>query len=142
MNVGFRNSIIMLLPLLLTCGAAQASEWVIAAHSADGTNKVLIDVSSIRIVAGIRHAWDKLVPTRHTMKGFGDNANKAVIYEVAKNAFNCSEETMKAEALIIYYEDGTNETLMPEALHQGWEAVPPDTMISDEMQFICAWKPK
>lgn len=132
----------IILSLLLTCGAAQAADWVLAAHSADGMEEMFVDVSSIRVAADIRHLWDKWVPTPHTNKGFGKNANKPIIYEVAKVAFNCSEETVKEDALTVYYEDGTNETVMPEVLTKRWEPIPPDTMLSDEMRFICAWKPK
>jgi hypothetical protein len=132
----------ILLALLLACGTAQASEWVLAAYSADGMEKVFVDVSSIRIVTSIRYAWDKLVPKPHTMRGTGENANKPIIYELSKSGFNCSDETVKVEAVVIYYKDRTNESLMPEALEKGWQPAPPDTVLSDEMHFICAWKPK
>jgi hypothetical protein len=136
MTHGFRRTLSI---GALTCCPAQAADWVFVANSTDLTEKLYVDTSSIRIEAGIRHVWDKLVPARHTMKG---NANKPILYEVAKVAFNCSEETVNEQALSVYYEDGTNETVMPEALTQGWKPIPPDTVLRLEMDFVCAWKPK
>jgi hypothetical protein len=129
--------------LLVACSTAQASEWVPVAESTDGTEEVFVDVSSIRIDGNIRHAWEKLVPAHHTMKGLGEYAHKHIIYELTKVVVNCSEETAKEDAVTIYYEDGTNESLMPEVVHKkGWDPVPPDSVLSFEMKFICAWKPK
>jgi hypothetical protein len=132
----------MMLSLLLVCGTSQASEWVVAAHSKDDMQTAFVDVSSIEIVGGIRHFWDKLFRKPHTMKGFGENANKPIIYELSKLAFNCSEETVRQQARTIYYEDGTHKIIFPRALTKGWQPIPPDTVLSDEMHFICAWKPK
>jgi len=131
------------LTVLLACNpAARASEWVLAAHSRDHSEKMFVDVSSIRIIGDVRHVWDKLVPKPNTMKGTGENAKKPITYELSKSAFNCSDETEKSESVVVYYDDGTNESLMPEALSKRWEPIPPDSVLSDEMHFVCAWKLK
>jgi hypothetical protein len=46
------------------------------------------------IAAGKPEATSLHLPKRHTMMGTGENANKPVTYELVKEAFNCSEETV------------------------------------------------
>ena len=93
----------ILLVLLLACGTAQAAEWVSVNRSAgERPAELFVDVSGIKLANGIRRAWDKLAPARHTLKGSGDNARRWVSYELARVAFNCDEETERDEALAIY----------------------------------------
>ena len=131
----------LLVTLLLACGAVQASEWVSVSHSTDGADELFVDVSSIRVINGIRRAWDKWVPARQTVKGAGENSHRWVSYELGRSAFNCGEETSKIQALTIYYADGTNEHIAPEVF-KSWEPVVPDSVYGFEMQYVCAWKPK
>jgi hypothetical protein len=58
-------------------------------------------------------------------------------------AYNCEEETARDEAVIIYYDDGTNERFLPDVIAaKSWEPVPPESVQSFELQYICAWKKK
>jgi hypothetical protein len=131
----------MLLTLLLACSTARASEWISLGESANGTQVTTVDVSSISIVGSVRLAWRKVVFAAHSRKSPTD-ANKWQSYQVVRDAINCAEGTSRFEAVSYYYEDGTHEYMSPEFLPGPWQPVPPDTMASIEMQFICTWKPK
>ena len=96
----------IMLALLLTCGTAQAADWVLVGKSENGGNETLVDTASIRAKGSIRQAWFKMVPERHKMQGWGPNAQKWVEHFLTKVAFNCSEETQRSEASTYYYEDG------------------------------------
>jgi hypothetical protein len=135
-----RNISWPLLALLLACGTAQASNWVSIGKDAVG-HEAFVDVSSIRVVGAIRRAWFKAVYVRHTMRETGGpDANKWWSTSVHRRAFNCGEETTRSEALTVYYEDGTNGSDPAANYPTPWEPVPPDTVLSTELQFICAWK--
>jgi hypothetical protein len=127
--------------VLLACGVAQASEWASIGKSDDGKEEGFIDTSSIRISGDIRRAWVKLIYGPHT-KSDPDNPKMWEREAVAHEKFNCSDETESADALTIYYEDGTVYSLSPQLLPTPWSPVPPDTMMSDDLRFVCAWKPK
>lgn len=126
----------------LACSAAAASDWRAAAQSKDGMEHVFVDVASIHIEGVTRRAWEKWVPAHHTMRGTGENAKKFISYELSRVAFNCSDETSKTEATVIYFSDGTTEPLLPEVLSKTWEPVPPDSVLSFELQFVCEWQAK
>jgi hypothetical protein len=131
----------ILLALLLACGTAQAADWVPIGKADNGTQETFVDVSSIRVTGSIRRAWAKLVPAHHTMKlPDNDNRKKWVSYEVSREAFNCDEETSIFEALSAYFDDGTNGSVPADAFPTQWTPVPPDTIRSIEMHFVCAWK--
>jgi hypothetical protein len=130
----------ILFALLLACGTVQASEWVSIGKPDSGTYETFVDVSTIRIMGSVRRAWEKVVFTPHTMTGVGVDAKKWVSYAVFRAAFNCSEETATYEGLIFYYDDGTN--YFPPADTAPPSLVPPETVLSSEMQFICAWGKK
>ena len=132
----------ILLTLLLASGTAQASEWVSLGKSDDGKQAIFVDVSSVRVAGQIRRAWFKTVLAPHTVRGTGEDVDKWESDEVGQNAFDCSENTRRVEALIIYYEGGGDHTLPARMFPSPWEPVPPDTLVSVEMHFICAWKPK
>src|ERR1022692_3370087 len=53
-----------------------------------------------------------------------------------------AELPVTAEALTIYYDDGTLWAAPAEIYPTSWEPVPPDTLKSVAMQFICVWKQK
>jgi hypothetical protein len=133
----------ILLTLLLACGTADASDWVFVGKSDDGKTRTYIDISSVRVTDNIRRACFKAVHAPHSAKEKGGpDANKWWSESVSRRAFDCSAETFSDEALTVYYEDGTNGSESPSAYPSPWEPVPPDTALSGEMQFICAWKPK
>jgi hypothetical protein len=129
--------------LLLANSAAGASEWVEVGRSKDGT-AFQIDVSSIRIEGPVRRAWGKSIPPSHTVKGYPGNEKKFVSYFLSRAAFNCADETMKSEAMMVYFEDGGVDTVPVDLLPQfaKWTPVPPDTPLSLEMQSVCSSKPK
>jgi len=136
-----RSILLATMALLLACGTAEASEWVSVGMSVHKI-EIFIDVSSIRVTGGIHRAWVKLVHHNHDQRGNGDDAGKWLSHSVSRDAFNCTEETTRAEALTWYFEDGTNHVVSPASYPDPWRPVAPDTIDSATMQFICAWKPK
>jgi hypothetical protein len=132
----------VLLALLLACGTAQASEWVSLGKSEDGTKETFIDVSSIRVVGAIRRAWFKVIYAPHAQRGSGSDANKWWNYTMEREALTCAEETFRLEGLLIYYDDGTTNSVPSISFPTSWEPVPPDTMYEVQLRFICTWKPK
>ena len=126
--------------LLLTCGTAQASDWVSLGKNNAGTFEQFIDVSSIRIEGNIRRAWVKSVFKAHT-KTTTPNDRRYWEHSIAKNAFNCAQEMTRTEALAVYFEDGTNFQMPAESYPSPWEPVVPDTVDAYNMKFICRWKP-
>jgi hypothetical protein len=131
-----------MLALLLVCATAQASEWVSFGRARGEVLEGFIDNSSIRVMGNVRRAWIKLIYAPHTVRGFEDNAKKWQSYSVSRVAYNCIEESSRTEALNIYFDDGTTLIVPSARLQPSWESAPPDTVVSAEMQFICAWKPK
>ena len=133
----------ILLALLLTCGAAWASEWVSVGQPGDKTSENFVDVSSIRRSGDIARAWIKLVLLPHTQRGAGTDSGKWIEKLVQREAYNCSEGSAKMEAIRTDYEDGTSWQDSPESMaRQTWEPVPPDTVGEAIMKFVCSWKPK
>lgn len=131
----------ILLALLLTCGAAQASDWVSVYKADDGQREMLVDVSSISDSGSIRRVWAKMTYARRTENDPSDPI-KRTSYNLARLAFNCTEDLSRTEAVTVYYEDGSVEALPPAMYPKPWEPVPPDTVLSNVMEFVCAWKPK
>jgi hypothetical protein len=132
----------VLLALLVACGTARASEWVSLGTSNGGKTEHFVDVSSIRVMGGIRRAWTKQSFARHTRKDSAVNSDKWELYWLTRTAFDCGNEASRTEAFTIYYEDGTHWTASMPADSEAWAPAPPDTILSAAMQFICAWKPK
>jgi hypothetical protein len=136
------NISLIVLALLLACGTAQASDRLSLGKDAVGDEN-FVDVSSIRGVGAIRRAWFKAVYVPHTSRETGrPNPNKCWSESVHRRAFNCGEETTRSEGLTVYYEDGTNGSDPAANYPTRWEPVPPDTALSTELQFLCAWKAK
>ena len=127
--------------LLLANSAASASEWAQVGQNTAGST-FQVDTSSIHIEGSIRRAWSKMTPAPHTMRGSGDDAKKFVSYGLNRISFNCSDESMRNDSVVFYYEDGSVRTAPAEILRKTFEPVPPDTSLSYAMQFVCAWKPK
>lgn len=132
----------ILVTLLLACGTAQASNWVSLGKSDDGTIEPLVDVSSVRVAGSIRRAWIKHVFKTHTTRGDGVDATKWQSESVARVAFSCSEETFRLEGLLIYYDDGTTNSVPATSFPTPWQPIPPDTVRGSEMHFVCAWGKK
>jgi hypothetical protein len=131
-----------LLALTLACCAAQAADWVWLGMSEDGAQEFFVDASSIRIAGDVRHAWFKSAHARHTVRRVGDDSGNWVSAELGQHAFNCGDTTRSAEAIIIYYEDGSNHALPAQMFPSQWVPVPPNTIGASEMKFICVWTPK
>jgi hypothetical protein len=132
----------LLVTLLLACGTAQASEWVSIGTAQGGALEVFVDNSSIRVTGSIRRAWIKTVYAHHTVRGLDDDAQKWQSHTVSLIAFNCGEESTRTEGLNVYFDDGTAWAPPSTHLQTSWEPAPPDTMVSDEMRFVCAWGKK
>jgi hypothetical protein len=128
--------------IALACGTTQASEWVSVGKTEDAAPEVFVDVSSIRITGVIRRAWVKHVFQPHSERGVGEDQNKWESETLNREAFNCSEESIRIEALTIYYEGGGLSSAPAADSPTPWEPVAPDTVGSVKMHFICAWKPK
>ncbi len=125
------------LVLLLACGVVEASDWVQVGASSNNGELMLVDVSSVLITDGmIRRVWTKIVYLPQTET----RSNKWIAYDMSRWAFNCNEQTGSAEAFIAYYEIGTNE--VASWTPTSWQPIPPGTVNSAAMQFICAWKRK
>jgi hypothetical protein len=131
-----------MLALVLTCGTAEASDWLPIGKSEDGKQQIFVDTSSIRIDADIRRAWIKTILTPHAVRGLFDDANKWVTYELNRDAFNCMNEAYRFEAQTEYYEDGSNYSVPASNYPSTWAPVPPDTVADNLMRVICAWKPR
>jgi hypothetical protein len=129
------------LAVLAVSGAVQASNWAPVGTGNDG-NQVSVDTSSITITGAIRQAWLKMTFPAKTHRGLGDDAGKWMDYNLNHAAFNCTDSTSKSDALVDYYDDGTNHKVPPEDLSADrWEPVPSGTALESVMKFVCSWKP-
>ena len=124
--------------LLAYCGTVQAAGWVSIGKSAIHEN--FVDASSVKVAGATRQAWIKMVFLPHTQRGDGENAERWVTRDVARYAFDCEKELYRAEAIIEYYEDGSNFPISSYRFPQPWDPVPPDSTARAEMQFVCTWK--
>jgi hypothetical protein len=128
-----------LLALMLTCGAAHASQWVQVGTGKDGA-KVWVDTSSITVTSSIRQAWLKMTFPVHTQQGSGDDASKWVDFSLNHAAFNCSEGTSRSDALENDYDDGSSRKVPAEEIAgDRWETVPPATALGAVLKFVCSW---
>jgi hypothetical protein len=128
-----------LLALMLTCGAAHASQWVQVGTGKDGA-KVWVDTSSITVTSSIRQAWLKMTFPVHTQQGSGDDANKWVDFSLNHAAFNCSDGTSRSDALENDYDDGSSRKVPAEEIAgDRWETVPPATALGAVLKFVCSW---
>jgi hypothetical protein len=128
----------ILLALLLACGAVHAADWRPIGKTANGNDEVFVDVSSILFAgSSMRQASIKTVHAPHSGPQ-GDRETQSI----ASYSFNCVEQTFRHEAFIAYYEDGTDHAMPADRYPDAWEPVPPDTVLSAEMQFVCTFKAK
>lgn len=116
--------------VLLMSSVAQASEWVSIGKSDKGTTEGLVDVSSIVIDGNVRRAWFKITWIHRNS------------YTLERDGFDCAQQMMRAEAYTMHSESGTDLKQPAESFPEQWKPIPPDTMGSTLMQFVCAWKPK
>jgi hypothetical protein len=131
----------LVLPVLLAGGAAQASEWVSIGKNDRGTAELFVDVSSIRVTDSIRRAWSKMIFAAKSETD-GTNNGKWMSILLQRDAFNCADETHRAEALEYYYEDGTHNMQDPSDFPTPWQPVVPDTLEYTFSHFVCSWKAK
>ena len=131
---------------LLTFATAQAASWALAGKSDDGKAKDLVDVSSIKIDGAIRRARLRIVYAQHAQRGIGENAYKWLSHELISESFDCGHGSGRVEARTVYYEDGSDNSVVTEALHAyptAWKPIGPRSHPeSDFMHFVCTWKPK
>jgi hypothetical protein len=119
----------IILTVLLMSSVAQASEWVSIGKSDKGTEG-LVDVSSIVVDGNIRRAWFKIAWIRRNS------------YTLERDAFDCAQQVMRAEAYTMHSGSGTDFRQSVDSFPDQWKPIPPDTMGSELMQFVCTWKPK
>lgn len=115
----------------------ETSTWMPLGTDADGENEFSVAVSSIKVNGAIRRAWVKRVSAPKA----GDAAvepGEWVSYSLSRYAFNCQRELWRIEALIQYYEDGTAWSAPARIFPNPWGPVPPDSVLNDELRFVCA----
>ena len=130
----------IMLVLLLTCGTVEAAEWVSVDTQKNGM-ETFVDVSSIRVEGDIRRFWTKGVPPPKTKRGPVGYMDKWLDYFLAREAFNCDDETYRVESKVAYWDDGTTLDAPEEAI-EPWKPVPPESRAQLEMRLVCAWKPQ
>jgi hypothetical protein len=113
------------------------SRWT-GIKNGDDPGHLLIDLTSIHLWRKIeRAAWFQYIPKAHTMD---ENRNRLIRYELVSDYFECAEGMAEKLSLIVYYEDGTQQTYYPWRYPgaQEWIPVRPGTTLSREMKFVCA----
>lgn len=132
--------LLLLLVLRLASTSASASDWLSLGKGNKGRYEEFIDVSSIRIAGAVRRVWSKTVLAPGFQRGTERHSNTWWASFVSRDAFNCSEETARTEAMTVYFADQTIEPQPAENYPTAWKPVQPDTIESTEMAFVCAWK--
>ena len=109
-----------------------APDWMLVGR--DDMTTLYVDKNSIQITNGIRRAWRKIVHAPHTQA----LKNKWVSVDVILDAWNCEENSERMEAMVVYFEDGSDQHTSAEMRPDPWEPVKPGS-ISDEFQkFLCS----
>jgi hypothetical protein len=124
------------------CGGtpSHASDWVSVAKSEDGSEE-FADIANIQVVEGIRLARIKSAyPPHSVLKDQSDPSTWWTSAETTKG-FNCKEGASRRESLTVYFNDGTDSSVPAQNLPTPWKPVRRDSMLFDEINFICAWKP-
>ena len=137
------RSILLVLLVLMTCGTAQAADWVSVWKSEDGKQETFVDAANIKIEGDIRTAALKRVSAPRTERGLGDNATKWVSYQLSSGSFNCVEKTTRQESNAVYYDDGSverydNPMLERLGVAEPWMPLPDDPIANVVMKFVCA----
>jgi clan AA aspartic protease (TIGR02281 family) len=114
----------------------KAGNWSSVGTSTDGLQRLYVDSSTVRISGGIPRAWFKTLYSRHTVKGFGQT-HKWMIAVLARDAFNCEEDTGRTEEATEYYDDGTKYVVPAADLGASWTPVRPGTGLDYEMGVLC-----
>ncbi|MGA2191693.1 MAG: surface-adhesin E family protein [Steroidobacteraceae bacterium] len=122
------------------CGGTplQASDWVSVGKSEDGSEE-FADIANIRVDDNIRRARIKSVYAPQSQR---DRDDPTKWWSSAENqrAFNCKEGTSRRESMTIFFSDGTDLSIPAKNLPTPWAPVSPNTMLGEDINFICAWK--
>jgi hypothetical protein len=124
--------------LVMISGTVASEEWLNIGRSEDGKIEVFVDVTSIRAERNIRRAWTKHDYAQRSQEVAGHDPAKWIDYSVSRKAFNCTEEMSKTEAMTLYFEDGTTESVPAEHDPEPWKRVVRETLIGVEMKFVCS----
>jgi len=118
--------------LMFVAANSHASNWVPLMN--DSSGGMFVDTQSLRITGDIRVAWIKgtFGPTPLPAKD-----GKLMSYFLIKVAFNCAQESSKPEAMVRYFEDGSQEN-SGELKQTTWHPVPPDSTDEKQMKFVCS----
>jgi hypothetical protein len=126
--------------LLITCGTAQAAQWVSVGKTLNGQVEAFVDLGSLRIDGYIHRARFKYVYAPRSQRD--ERVNKWDKVSFGQEAFRCADQTGRTEALNVYYEDGTHWDNPLALLPSSWTPVAPETMRDFEMRYLCTWPPK
>jgi hypothetical protein len=141
MNGGKEMRKIIITALLLACGVTQANpQWAPVAITNNGKMQAFVDLGSIRVSGNTRHALFKYVYAPHSQKD--ERVGKWNKVSFGEEAFNCTDETSRIEALSVHYEDGTDWSQPADQLPTSWTLIGPDTLRDHQRHFICAGVPK
>ncbi len=113
------------------------SRWT-EINNGDDPGHLRIDLTSIHLWRKIeRAAWFQYIPKEHTMD---ENRNRLILYELVNDTFECAQGMAEKLTLIVYYEDGTEQTYDPwrSPGAQDWMPVRPGTTLSREMHAACS----
>ncbi len=122
---------------------AQTSKWVSTDSDDQGTES-FVDRSSVIVTGDTRHAWSKRVYLPHVERGALEDADEWKKEEMVRFGFNCSEQTYRIESLTIHYYGGKtySDPVSISSFPDPWQPVPPDTLLSVQMNLICSLTPR
>jgi hypothetical protein len=128
------------LALLLTCGKAQAAQWVSVGKTSNGKLEAFVDLGSIRVSGYVYSASFKYVYATRSQRD--ERVNKWDKVSFGQESFNCADETSRIEALDLYYKDGTHSSEPAALLPSSWTPIGPNTLRDFERRYICARVPR
>jgi hypothetical protein len=123
------------------CGGtpSHASHWISVAKSEDGSEE-FADLANIQVADKVRVARIRSVyPPHSVLKDQNEPSTWWTSAETTRG-FNCEENTARRESLTVYFSDGTDSSIPAKNLPTPWKTVGRDSMIWQEITFICAWK--
>ena len=112
------------------------SRWT--AINVNDPGQLLIDLTGIHLWKKTeRNARFQYIPKAHTMD---ENRHLLIRYSLANDSFDCGKGMAEKISLVVYYEGGGQQTYYPWRYPGAneWVPVKPNTMLSREMEFICA----
>jgi hypothetical protein len=130
----------LLLTLLMACGSLQASEWVSLGKDSSGKRTSYVDASTIEISGDLRRASFKTVIAPRVEQGTGSHSSTWVISASQRLAFLCVEGQLRDEALLLHFEDGSDEESRASQYPSPWRAFAPDTREGRMADFLCSWR--